>query len=110
MRFAVSAIWCRIRNCYRLHVACDMVLRFAVQFDAQFLVVKDRHGRGIAHQIADTLNCICNLVHTQNRICSLVQKKKIGSDSDTLNRICDLVHTPNRICDLQQNARTKSLV
>jgi hypothetical protein len=29
MRFGVSAIWCRIQNCYRLHVACDMVLRFA---------------------------------------------------------------------------------
>jgi hypothetical protein len=30
MRFAVSAIWCRILNCYRLHVACDMVLRYGV--------------------------------------------------------------------------------
>jgi hypothetical protein len=31
MRFAVSAIWCRTRNCYRLHVlACDMVLRYGV--------------------------------------------------------------------------------
>jgi hypothetical protein len=33
MQFGVSAIWCRTRNCYRLHVACDMVLRFAVRTD-----------------------------------------------------------------------------
>jgi hypothetical protein len=83
MRFAVSAIWCRIRNCYRLHIACDTVLRYGVQFDVRFvvrfgtrfLVVKDRHGRGIAHKIADTLNRIGDLV------------QKIGSDS---------CRTPNR--------------
>jgi hypothetical protein len=50
-------------------------VRFAVRFGAQFLVVKDRHGHRIAHQIADTLNRICDLVHTPNRICDLVQKK-----------------------------------
>jgi hypothetical protein len=47
VRFAVNrrcdlvhAIWCRTRNCYHLHVACDMVLRFAVRFGARFLVEK----------------------------------------------------------------------
>jgi hypothetical protein len=64
MRYGV-AIWC-----------CDMVLRFAVRFGARFLVVKDRHERGIAHQIADTLNRIYDLVHTPNRICDVVQKKR----------------------------------
>jgi hypothetical protein len=49
MRFGVSAIWCCKRNCYRLHEACNMVLGFAIRFGAQ---------HGIAHQIADTLNCI----------------------------------------------------
>jgi hypothetical protein len=29
-QFGVSAIWCRTRNCYRLHVACDMVLQYGV--------------------------------------------------------------------------------
>jgi hypothetical protein len=31
MRFGVSTIWCPTRNCHRLHVACDIVLRFAVR-------------------------------------------------------------------------------
>jgi hypothetical protein len=32
MRFAASAIWCPTRNRYRLHKACDIVLRFAVRY------------------------------------------------------------------------------
>jgi hypothetical protein len=66
MQFGVSAIWCRTRNCYRLHVACD----------------------GVAIWCCDLL---CEQTRTRNRtpnhICNLVQKKKIGSDS---------CRTPNR--------------
>jgi hypothetical protein len=50
----------------------QFAVRLAVRFGAQYLVVK---VHGIAHQIADTLYRICDLVHTQNRICNLGQKK-----------------------------------
>jgi hypothetical protein len=39
MQFGVSAIWCPTKNCYRLHVACDIASRFGAcdWVHAQFL-------------------------------------------------------------------------
>jgi hypothetical protein len=72
---ADDAIPCPTRNCYRLHVACDIAWRFAEQFGAR---------NGIAHQIASAIWCKkpieSNSCRTPNRRYSTSQLKSAGKN------------------------------
>jgi hypothetical protein len=69
MQFAASAIWCPTRNCYCLHVPCNLLCD--LQCDLVRATAPCGNGHGIAHQIASAIWC----------------KKKLESDScRTANR------------------------
>jgi hypothetical protein len=79
MRFAVSAIWCRIRNCYRLHIACDMVLRYGVAICFAICCAIWCAISSCERQTR-TRNRTPNRRYTKSHL-RFGAKKKIGSDS-----------------------------
>jgi hypothetical protein len=130
MRFAVFAICCHIRNCYRLHIACDMVLQYGVAIwccdllcDLLCNLVRyfylwktdtdaESHTKLQIHYIASAIFCI-------HQITSAIWCKKNDSNrflSDTKSQIhqivyaiCSKSHALNRWCNQPFNNNTSGI-